>query len=252
MRAKTTKLFGVIFLGVVLVTVPAFASAKQFRTYGSPTQFLQMFRKGESPGMPKIDWLVAMKPGPHPSCSVKKAWRGELETGKMNTVLDVLCNTGEFLAVLGPTATGRWRFEGGMYLWSVRGNLSVHLEAIVKPPVEEIVIHHYQIMSGTGIGQSDLMIFKVEHHRLRKVLDTVENSSVERWTKPFLWVSQHSTFKIVPATAKQAAEVDETSTITTDSSKVVLQRSFDWSKRTGTFDVGLWFPTLPAKKSAKN
>lgn len=239
----------IAFLGFALAAIPAPVGAQRALTFSAPSQLVETLRNGAGSQRKQLDRELGWRFMPHQTCTAK-TWRAQLERGEMGTVMRVNCDAGEVLAVLGRMRGGRWQYEGSAGLWDPGGGkLKVELIALVDPPVEEIVVHNNQVENGTGVWQGDLMVFKVIGHRLRKVLDTVEYSHLKQWTKPFHEVDQQSTFKFILASKDQPAEVDEVQTITTDTAKVVLERSFQWSKRTDTFDPSQWYSARVTENS---
>lgn len=235
------KLIVAALVAALLNVYPAGAGTGQPATFKSPEQFLQILQKGKGQDRTWIDDALHLRFIPDQTCSAKTS-RDYIERGKVGVVMHVRCDAGDRLIVLGLLATGCWQYEGSADLWDLTGTeLRVQLEAVTDPPVKDIVVYNNGVMTGTDVWQADLMIFKVVHNQLRKVLDTVEYSHFRQWTEPFDWVNQESKFVIVPTTKKQPAEVDETMNLTSTSGKAVLERSFQWSRRTGAFDVGLWY-----------
>lgn len=239
-----------ILVSVVLGVFPATARAQQPETFSSPKQLLEILQTGKGQERVRVNRVLHLRFMANQTCSAK-TWRGFLERGKIGAVMQVGCDAGDRLVVLGLMKNGRWQYEGSAQLWDLTGaELRVQLEAVTDPPVEDIVVRDNGVSNGTGIWQADFMIFKVVRNRLRKVLDTVEYSHLQQWTEPFHWVDQESKFLIVPTTKKRPAEVDETMSLTSNSGTALLERSFQWSHETNTFDVGLWDSARVSSKPA--
>lgn len=245
----STKLGIAIVLGAILGLFPAAAHAQRPETFASPGELLEILRTGKGRDRARLDKELHMRFAANQTCRAK-TWQGYVEPGRIGVVIDADCETGRSLVVLGRIKSGRWRYEGSATLWDMEG-LKILVEPMVDPPVDDIIVHNNQVTGGTDIWQGDLMIFRVVHNRLRKVLDTVEYSHFRQWTEPFHWVDQQSRFVIVPATQKQPAEVDETMKLTSNSGGVELKRSFQWSQRTETFNVSMWHSArVTAKRAA--
>jgi hypothetical protein len=232
------KLRSVIVL-LVLCFFSMRGSAQSVSTFESPEQAAKLLTQGSDAEKVRMKDVLHMQFVMGKECvgapgdCVAETERGLLEEGKENAILKVKHYYDFALVVLVRNADGAWQFLDSMPLNAAYDYLTVGLGSIVKPPVQEIVVHKHVSDRGTGIFQANFLILKVSHGRLQVVLDAVEESTQSL-------SEQKSEFKITPASGDVPAHIDEKQTIRVGGKATTREREFVWDENLRTFQVSQW------------
>jgi hypothetical protein len=226
--------------------------AQRIAAFDSPEEVARLLREGTDSQRAQLKDALHLPFifGPDCACAVETV-RATFEQGKQDAILKVKRSYDFDLIVLRRRQDGTWQYLDSMPLDAAYDLLTVDLQAIVSPPLEDIVVHDHVSARGTDIFQGDFLVLRVIDGRLRVVLDAVEESHVQLWNNPNPTVKQTSIFEISPKSGDTPAVIKEKQTLTLGEQTAMLEREFYWDNDLRAFEVGLWWAYKRIPKDRK-
>jgi hypothetical protein len=241
------------------LSLSATSCGKGVNTFDSPEHVLNTLKSGSTEAMTRTKQELHMPPMFIKNCENGDATLRDLELrpavledGMKNAIITAKCGYSFLVITLVQEKSGKWRYQDSMPLSAVYDTLTVTLQPIVNPPVQEVVVHGHVPAHGTGIYQADFVILKVIDGHIRAVLDEIEQSHLDPpngTAQPA--VMQESTFNVRPKTSGDSASVIETQTLTVSGKSTVSEREFDWDDNLHIFEVGFWETSKPTSANHK-
>ena len=138
------------------------------------------------------------------------------------------------LVVLRENRDGSWEWVDTLRFDSAYERLQLEFKALVRPPVEEIVVSNNVAVHGTGVYHDYFLIVKLIDGRLRVVFAATARESAHPWPAGAPEREIRSTFRL-DAAGRSPATIAETRYYQIGNRAATLTRSFTWDDRLLTF-----------------
>jgi hypothetical protein len=136
------------------------------------------------------------------------------------------------LVVLRENREGNWEWADTLHLDFAYEPLKLEFKALVRPPVEEIVVHNNTAQHGSGLYFGHFLVVKLIEGRLRVVFAATAQETVSGWPAPDRQIS--SSFRL-DALGRDPATITQTSHYQIGNRSGTVIRSFAWDDRFLTF-----------------
>jgi len=109
-------------------------------------------------------------------------------------------------------------------------SVSVGVQALHRPHVDDVLVHHECEGHGTGFVQQNFNVFVIDSSKLELALSAEEVLKENDWPKTYV-VSQRSSFALTAATFDGSGSIEETRRTEKNGKLTVEKRTFQWSPK---------------------
>jgi hypothetical protein len=156
----------------------------------------------------------------------------QLASDMDTSIVEAKCGYDLNIVVLGKSSDGLWSSLDSLYLYAAYDELKLQFASVIRPTVQEIIVHKACTASGS-LYEAYFLVFTLENGRLRPMLATLENASEPHFGgKPR---RQASEINIKPVDSHGSGEIVQTVQMENGDQSYTIRRTFSWNDQLRTF-----------------